>query len=222
MATRLQAVQARLTATMEALFDFLFVIDREDRILDFHSPIPERLYIPPEQFLNRRYQDILPPEASAVIAAAIEQARAQGSSRGFVYSLPYPDGQHYFELSIAPVGDPASPEGSILFIAREITAQKQAEAALQESEARFAQCARESRTYIWEVDADGLYTYLSPAVEDVLGYRPEELVGHQHFYDLHPEADRNALREAAFEIFQQRGLFRHFQSRALAKNGQEV
>jgi PAS domain S-box-containing protein len=34
------------------------------------------------------------------------------------------------------------------------------------------------------VDANGLYIYANPVVERILGYRPEELVGRTHFYDL--------------------------------------
>jgi PAS domain-containing protein len=33
----------------------------------------------------------------------------------------------------------------------------------------------------------GLYTYVSPVVERIIGYRPEEMVGRMHFYDhFHP------------------------------------
>jgi len=37
---------------------------------------------------------------------------------------------------------------------------------------------------IWEVDAKGLYLYMSPAVERILGYPSDELIGKKHFYDL--------------------------------------
>ncbi len=39
---------------------------------------------------------------------------------------------------------------------------------------------------VWEVDAEGLYTYVSNASEAILGYHPDELVGKMHYYDLHP------------------------------------
>jgi PAS domain S-box-containing protein len=73
--------------------------------------------------------------------------------------------------------------------------------ALRTSEACFDQLAAQSRTIAWEVDADGLYTYVSRVAEDVLGYRPEELTGRMHFYDLHPEAGRDAFKTATFGIF---------------------
>jgi len=43
------------------------------------------------------------------------------------------------------------------------------------------------------VDADGTITYVSPAVTRVLGYEPDELVGHEGYEFVHPEdRERNA------------------------------
>jgi PAS domain-containing protein len=70
----------------------------------------------------------------------------------------------------------------------------QTEQALQESKERYEQLATHNRTIAWEVDEAGLYTYISPVVEDVLGYQPEEIVGRMHFYDLHPEKGREEFK----------------------------
>ncbi|MBK1620281.1 hypothetical protein CKO42_17905 [Lamprobacter modestohalophilus] len=66
--------------------------------------------------------------------------------------------------------------------------------ALVKSQARYDQVARQSRSVAWEIDASGLYTYLSPIIEDLIGYRPDQLVGKYHFYDLFPEAERERLK----------------------------
>lgn len=78
-------------------------------------------------------------------------------------------------------------------------------AALKESEERLAQLAAQNRTVSWDVDAQGLYTFVSHVSEKVVSYRPDELVGKKHFYDLHPEEGREEFKKAAFEIFVQKG-----------------
>ena len=93
---------------------------------------------------------------------------------------------------------------------------------LQESEDRFVQLAEQSRTVVWEVDAQGLYTHFSPAVETVLGYRPDELVGKMHFYDLHPEEGRDAFKQAAFQMFERKESFVNLENAALTREGQRV
>ena len=45
------------------------------------------------------------------------------------------------------------------------------------------------------VDTDGTITYVSPAVTRVLGYDPEELIGHEGYEFVHPE-DREQNAEA--------------------------
>jgi diguanylate cyclase (GGDEF)-like protein/PAS domain S-box-containing protein len=47
-----------------------------------------------------------------------------------------------------------------------------------------------SQDWIWQVDAAGRFTFSSPAVADILGYTPTELLG-RHFEFLLPEEDRS-------------------------------
>jgi len=76
--------------------------------------------------------------------------------------------------------------------------------------------------WIWEVDTQGLYTYASPAIEKILEYKSEEVVGKKHFYDLfHPE-DREALKKSAFTVFAKRNSFSEFMNRNISKTGKTV
>ncbi len=67
--------------------------------------------------------------------------------------------------------------------------------------ALFHQLAEQSRTVHWEIDSEGLYTYVSIVSEAVIGYRPEEIMGKKRFYDLRPEEGREAFRTKALEAF---------------------
>ncbi len=217
-----QEAQNRLKATLEALPDILFVLDRDKRILDFHAPHPELLYVPPGQFLGRTMEEVLPSSAAAILTGALDKALAEGRHRGSVYSLPSPDGPRWFGASIATQGDLKSPEVRLVVIVHDITERKRTEEALRVSEARFDQIAQQSRTVVWEIDADGIFTFVSHVVEDVLGYRPEELVGKRHFYDLHPAENREAIRKAMGDVFRRKGAIVNYESMGLAKDGHPV
>ena len=99
-------------------------------------------------------------------------------------------------------------------------ARKVAEEQVRKSEERFNQLAEHSRTITWEVNADGLYTYVSHVATAVLGYRPEELAGRMHFYELHPEERREAFKSAAFEMFARREPFENLVNTVLSKTGE--
>jgi PAS domain S-box-containing protein/putative nucleotidyltransferase with HDIG domain len=58
---------------------------------------------------------------------------------------------------------------------------------LQASEARFRLLAENSSDMISRHDAQGVYLYASPACRALLGYEPEELIGHTAFEFIHPD-----------------------------------
>jgi PAS domain S-box-containing protein len=99
---------------------------------------------------------------------------------------------------------------------------KEIENALQKSEERFRQIAESSGDFIWEVDVHGVYTYVNPIVDEILGYRPEELIGTKHFYDFfHPDI-KETFKKAAFEVFAKKAVFRNFINPNVHKNGNTV
>ena len=59
---------------------------------------------------------------------------------------------------------------------------------LLQSEKRFKDITKNASEWIWELDLAGKYTYASPAVKAILGYKPEEVLK-IHIYDLfHPRS----------------------------------
>lgn len=63
---------------------------------------------------------------------------------------------------------------------------KRFEEDLKKSEERFRGIAERSQDIIYETDAKGLVTYISPAVRRMLGYEPSEIIG-ASFADFVPE-----------------------------------
>lgn len=68
---------------------------------------------------------------------------------------------------------------------------REIDAALRRSEERFRSVTEASSDWMWELDADDVFTYVSPKVKDILGYEPETILGRRPF-DLMPpkEAER--------------------------------
>ncbi len=73
----------------------------------------------------------------------------------------------------------------------------EARQALRESEQRFAVLAAHSTDLISEIDGAGRVTYVSPAIERILGLRPEELLGTDGGQRVHPDDRADALRTLA-------------------------
>lgn len=76
----------------------------------------------------------------------------------------------------------------------DVTAHARAQALLQESEERFRDVANNAGEWIWEVDAEGCYTFSNVAVGVILGYAPSELVGQCHYPDFVDADDREQVK----------------------------
>jgi PAS domain S-box-containing protein len=113
-------------------------------------------------------------------------------------------------------------EPHILTVTRDITSRKKTEQMLRESENRFRQIAESSADWIWEVDANGKYTYCSEKVSSFLGFTVDEVVGKKHFYDFFDPGTRDELKEKAFGGFRRKENIRNFINRNLAKDGRIV
>lgn len=93
---------------------------------------------------------------------------------------------------------------------------------LQDIQQRYASVVSQSGHVIWEIDRNGLYTYISPTVEKLLGYQPEELIGKLHYYDLHPEEGRAEFKEATLYDLHAGNSVNEFENIAVHKNGHWV
>ncbi|MFY8004108.1 MAG: PAS domain S-box protein, partial [Chitinophagaceae bacterium] len=114
--------------------------------------------------------------------------------------------------------------GEIQFTAfiKDISIQKQIADELSVREKRFQELALHSRSVTWEVDANGLYTYVSEAAETVFGYLPEELVNKFHCYDLHPADGREAFKKSALAVFEKKASFYNLPNAIACKNGSVI
>ncbi|MEX2438157.1 MAG: PAS domain-containing protein, partial [Candidatus Babeliales bacterium] len=76
---------------------------------------------------------------------------------------------------------------SVMSIVEDLTDQVRAERALTEEKERFRLLAENSSDVISRHHLDGTFIYVSPAIERLLGFRPEEIVGKWVYDFFHPD-----------------------------------
>lgn len=133
------------------------------------------------------------------------------------------NGELYWESSqITPITDSKGQIINFLALKEDITERKKMEEELTRSEERFRQITEQSQTVIWEIDAKGMYTYVSPIAQTVWGYEPHELIGQKYFYDLHPYEGRNEFKREVLASFAQKEIFRDITNQVLTKTNQLI
>ncbi|MDF5736306.1 MULTISPECIES: PAS domain S-box protein [unclassified Nostoc] len=92
-----------------------------------------------------------------------------------------------------------------------------AKAALKKSESQYRQLVETSQDMIWSVDIDGLITFVNPAVKQIYGYEPQEMIGRTLTDFISPT--QVAEDTVAFErVFQGKPIFQH-ETTCVAKDG---
>ncbi len=115
-------------------------------------------------------------------------------------------------------------EGKIVnFLAtqHDITERKRVEEALRESEERFRALTESTSDFVWEVDLDGVYTYASPKVKDLLGYKPEEILGKTPF-DFMPHEEAKRVEEEFRASVESRRPFAGLENTNMHKDGRLI
>ena len=94
-------------------------------------------------------------------------------------------------------------------------------AALGKSEARFRNLVETTSDLIWEVDENGVYTYINPRIHDLLGYRPEEVIGQTPFY-LMPAEEAQRMAKLFTANISARETFVNLENINLHHDGHQV
>jgi len=104
---------------------------------------------------------------------------------------------------------------------RDIADEKAAQDALRESEEKYRTLVETTSDFIWEVDADGKYTYVSPQVSRILGYEPGELIGKTPF-DLMPPDEAARISAEFSHLAHSRLPISALENKIIRKDGSVV
>lgn len=201
----LRASERSLAATLRALPDIMFRIERDGTILEYHAPDLDHLYLLPEVFLGKRVAEVLPEEAAGVIMASLEEAAERGRHSGDIYSLPMPQGVRWYELSVAAQGDSRDPAAQFVVLVRNITRRK-------EAEGRLAWLHRQVRTILDSAPVgivmliERRFVWVNRRIEELFQYKREELEGESTRL-LYPSEEAHRFKGDAYRFLADGGEF---------------
>ncbi|MBN3880264.1 PAS domain S-box protein [Nostoc sp. JL23] len=148
------------------------------------------------------------PEDVDRIEQAVSNALAQHINFQGEYRVIFPDGRvHWLTGKGRGVYNEAGNPIRMLGIIIDVSEQKQAEAALQESEARFQAFMNNSPVLAWITDTDGRVLYLNQTYLRTFKLLPEQVIGQsisnlypdeiarQHFEHIHTVIETNQVME---------------------------
>lgn len=95
--------------------------------------------------------------------------------------------QYWISEMISPLHDARGFTTHYVIVQRDITESIKDKEALRQSEERFRSVADMVGEWLWEQDTEGCYTYSSSAVNRIIGFQPDEIVGKSYLSLLSAE-----------------------------------
>ena len=89
------------------------------------------------------------------------------------------------------------------------------------SKERFQSLVENINDWVWEVDSQGLYTYVSPNIIDVLGFTQEEVLGKSPFEFMHPE-EAKRVEKSFIECISKKESIVRLENTNIHKDGSHV
>lgn len=186
----LHASQQRLRTLVQNVHDYaIFGLDPDGIVTEWTEGAERVKGYAAEEVVGKPVTIFSTPEdvAAGVPQRELAKAAASGRSENESWRVRK-SGERFWANEIATAI--RDDEGTLIGftkISRDLTAQRESEQALRASEERFRTLIQRSADAVQLVSPEGEILYSSDSVETVLGYRPDEIVGHNATTYIHPD-----------------------------------
>lgn len=155
--------------------DIIYTVDLQGYVTYLSPNYQNILGVDPAEIVGKHFAEVLHPSDLPDGAAAFESVLQGQRVTGVEYRIRQADGEWSWQASnLGPMFDAAGNLSAVIGVGRDINLRKQAQEQLSLSEARYRLLSDNARDVIWTLAPDGRITYVSPSVEQVRGYTPQE------------------------------------------------
>jgi len=207
-----EETRARLAAIVESSNDAILGVSPQGTIVSWNRGAEGLYGYRPDEILGKPASILAPPDLSDEVSRLLEQVRKGEKIADFETVRVGKDGRRIaVSLSMSPLKNASGEVVGGAAIARDITQRLQAEEALRQSEEKYRSIVLNIPDVVWTMDSLGRFVFISPNIERVAGYTPQEFyqAGLELFFQtIHPD-DLPAIKEnlqAAFRDQQPRDV----------------
>ncbi len=187
--TSLRQSEERLSAVLHNCPVLVSMKDLDGRYIFVNPEFTGVFQLDQEQIIGRTDHELFPKAVADVRAERDRLVIELRAPSGFEETIPQTGAVRTFICqNFLLYDEDGSPRG-ICCISTDITARKQAEEALEKKSAELTALSQEQRTlldhtrdFVYRHDANGVFNYIAPSVEQITGYSIDEWMKHYTAY----------------------------------------
>lgn len=185
--------EQRLKALVEQSADLVTVIGADGRVVYCSPNARSVLGFDADGIIGADPVDVVHPDDAAAVSELIASPTRSAEAPVAIEARVRVSGgeYHWFAVTTRDFSDDPEVGGTVL-TARDVTEERAAKIGLRRSEEWFRGLVQHSSDVIAVLDEAGVFTYASPAAEEITGLRPDRLRG-RNFMELLPSEDVESL-----------------------------
>ncbi|MBW2421578.1 MAG: PAS domain S-box protein [Deltaproteobacteria bacterium] len=218
----LQSSRAFLQSIIDGIADPIMVINREFCVTSMNAACEEFCQDgnAPEYCYEISHSRSTPCSDGGE-SCPLDQVLATGDSCRVTHTHVRPNGEEkVVEVTATPLRDHEGEIQGVIEVEHDVTEIVRATERLRESEQRFRDVTDATGEYIWELDMESRFVFLTDRVKDVLGYEPSEMIGRTPVSFMLPE-DVPRVRNH-FSVHGEGRPFTGLVHRSLRKDGRVI
>lgn len=217
-----KVVELQYQGVWDRSIDPMRLLDLEGRFVRVNDAFVKLFGLSGDRLIGEPFECVYAEELRPMLRRRLEELNRQSSPevREEVNAKLWDGRNVWLDIStgIIEIGN----SRLVLSILRDVTERRLNEERLVKSERRLAHAVESTREMIWEIDPDGMYTYVSEACSRMLGYSPQDIVGKMHYYDLCPEPGRQEFIEETLRVVRRGQPFQSFPNKMVTKDGRII
>jgi len=152
-------------------------------------------YTTNDELTGRNFFDYVTPNDLENSREHLKETLEKGFTRYLECRLIAKDSTAFCaEISVSTIPDAANRPSGFVIVLSDITERRKAEYLVRKSEEKHRSLVEGISHIIFTTDTSGRFTYVSPVIQEILGYSATDLIG-RYFYTLVPSEQRHILGE---------------------------